>query len=393
MWNLNEDEAILNGLPLFHVGGAILLSLSAISHGTRILMPSPGGLRTPAVVENIWRLVERHKLTIMGGIPTSHVAFNQVPVGDADLSLLKYGFTGGSATPVQIEKEMIEKMGCKMLHLYGATEASISITMTPAGSEGVIGSEGIRLPYEELKIVRLESLESTPEECLPNESGVVLLKGPNVIPGYLDPSQNQGTLTDDGWLVTGDLGHLNEEGFLFLTGRSKDLIIRSGHNIDPSIIEESAMQHPAIAMAAAVGKPDEYAGELPTLYVQLNPGATTSPEDILVFLAENISERPALPKEVIVIETIPTTAVGKIFKPELRWDIAKKHFNQQLSYLKDEGLEVCAEVGESKSLGRICKVTLSGKTRRDKKSVEAEIAAKLGKYQYTQHEVVWEQNN
>jgi fatty-acyl-CoA synthase len=261
--------------------------------------------------------------------------------------------------------------------------------MTPAGAEGVIGSEGMRLPYESLKIVTLETLGTTHKACDPNESGAVMVKGPNVIPGYLDAAQDQGTFTDDGWLITGDLGHLNKDGFLFLTGRSKDLIIRSGHNIDPGIIEESAIRHPDIAMAAAVGKPDEYAGELPALYVQLNPGSTLSPGEIFEFLSENISERPALPKEIVIVETIPTTAVGKIFKPELRWDIAKKHFSRTLSYLEDAGLEVSVEVGESKVLGRFCKIALSGETPRDKKAIEAVIAAKLGKYQYTEHQVAW----
>lgn len=390
MWNIKESDSMLSGLPLFHVGGAFAASLAPLCQGADILIPSPGGLRSPVVVENIWRLVEKYKLTSMGGIPTSLVAMNQVPIGDADISTLRYGLSGGSALPVQVEREITEKMDRKIAHIYGATEATVCLALTPVGGDARIGSCGMRLPYEELKIVRLDTIGTTYKECPANESGVVMAKGPNIFPGYLNPEQTKGTLTGDGWLITGDLGYLDEDGFLFLTGRSKDLIIRSGHNIDPAIIEEAAVQHPAVAMAAAVGKPDEYAGELPVLYVQLTPEATASPEEIHSFLQDNISERPALPKEILIIDAIPTTAVGKIFKPQLRWEQAERHFQQQLSYLEEQGLSVKVKVGESSAQGTLCSVTLSSSNNVDQARIESEIAAKLEKNQYISFQVNWE---
>ena len=136
--------------------------------------------------------------------------------------------------------------------------------------------------------------------------------------GYLDPAHNEGALTDDGWLVTGDLGWLDEGGRLHLSGRAKDLIIRAGHNIDPRMIEDVLGDHPAVALCAAVGAPDAYAGELPVAYVTLRPGAQATEAELLAWTAERVGEPPARPKWLAVIDHMPVTNVGKLFKPALR---------------------------------------------------------------------------
>jgi len=327
-------------------------------------------------------------MTNVGGVPTSLSALTQIPIGDSDLSSVKYGLSGGMALPLQVEKDFTEKVGCKLIQLYGATEATMHMVQSPLGAVQKFGSVGLRLPYVELKVV-ISAHGNLFKMCQANEIGDVLIKGPGVFPGYLDKRQNQGTITEDGWLITGDLGYLDEEGFLFLTGRSKDLIIRSGHNIDPDIIEEALMEHPAVNLAAAVGKPDEYAGELPVAYVQLNKEATTTKEELLNFLADHISERPAMPKDIIIIDTMPTTAVGKIFKPQLRWDLAQKHFSQVLLPLEKESLKISIEVGESKTHGTLCKVFVSGSSSRDKNQIENEITACINKYQHIKPEIHW----
>jgi fatty-acyl-CoA synthase len=387
--NWGGADVILAGLPLFHVAGAMFDSLAAFSHGVEVVMPSPDGLRNPLIIQNYWRLVEKYKVTSAGGIPTNLVAQIQVPVGDSDISSVKYGRTGGMALPVQVERNFTEKVGRKLLKFYGATEAGLHVVQAPLAGEQKIGSIGIRLPYVELKVIKLDTLSTTFEECQTNEMGVVCVKSPGVFPGYMDKRQNQGTLTDDGWLIMGDLGYLDEEGFLYITGRSKDLIIRSGHNIDPGIIEEALMGHPAVAMAAAVGKPDEYAGELPVVYVQLKKKATATKEELISFLTGSISERPAMPKDVIVIDAMPTTAVGKIFKPQLRWNITQRHFSEILSPFEDERLKVSVEVGESKVHGALCKVILSGSPARDKSEIEKEITDILERYQHIKLEIQW----
>ena len=154
-----------------------------------------------------------------------------------------------------------------------------------------------------------------------DETGVICISGPNVFQGYLDDAHNHGVwfTTPEGqhWFNTGDLGRCDAEGFFWLTGRKKELIIRGGHNIDPRSIEDALAAHPAVAMCAAVGRPDIYAGELPVAYVQLRQGVSVSDEELLEHARQHIAERPAVPKALIVVDALPLTAVGKTFKPAL----------------------------------------------------------------------------
>jgi fatty-acyl-CoA synthase len=154
-----------------------------------------------------------------------------------------------------------------------------------------------------------------------DEAGIIAINGPNVFSGYLDVRQNEDLWIEiDGerWLNTGDLGRQDHNGYFWLSGRKKELIIRSGHNIDPKIIEDALHKHPAVALAAAIGRPDAYAGEIPVVYVQLQPGAVVSEQEVLEFAARNIPERAAIPKHVKISPSLPMTAVGKIFKPALQ---------------------------------------------------------------------------
>jgi len=166
--------------------------------------------------------------------------------------------------------------------------------------------------------------------CAAGESGILRVRGPNVGPGYTDARRNAGTFTDNGWLITGDIGHVDAEGRVFVTGRAKDVIIRGGHNIDPQLIEEALLQHPDVLMAAAVGEPDEYAGELPVAFVSLRPGATVTMQELSAFANERVPERPAWPKRIDVLPAIPMTAIGKVFKPKLRQLACERVLNERL---------------------------------------------------------------
>jgi len=143
------------------------------------------------------------------------------------------------------------------------------------------------------------------------------LRGPHVGPGYSDTARNAGTFEND-WLISGDLGHIDAEGRLFITGRAKDVIIRGSHNIDPSVIEDALMAHPEVAIAAAIGQPDAYAGELPVAYVTLKANATVDGEALRRYLGPIIGEPAALPRHVSVLPDLPMTPIGKIYKPALR---------------------------------------------------------------------------
>lgn len=179
-----------------------------------------------------------------------------------------------------------------------------------------MGSIGLRAPYEEIKIVKLDEEGNFIANCAPGEIGTLFLKGPHIFPGYKQQDKNLNIFDDAGWLNTGDLARIDQDNYIWLTGRAKDLIIRGGHNIDPASIEEVLLKHPAVEMACAIGQPDSYAGELPCVYVTINRPVDV--ETLLRFAKNNIAERAAVPTYIEIMPELPVTAVGKIFKPELK---------------------------------------------------------------------------
>jgi acyl-CoA synthetase (AMP-forming)/AMP-acid ligase II len=172
--------------------------------------------------------------------------------------------------------------------------------------------------------------------------GGVLVRGPQVFAGYVDEAHNRSAYVDGDWLDTGDLGRFDADRYIWLTGRAKDLIIRGGHNIDPAVIEEAMYQHPAVALAAAVGRPDRRLGELPVAYVQTKPGQAVDLDELQAFVRARVTERAAAPVELYDIPTMPVTGVGKIFKPALRLDAAQRAFARELADL-DAAVEVKAD--------------------------------------------------
>jgi len=276
-------------------------------------------MRDQMFVRNYWKIVEQHKVTLLAGVPTVISALLDVPLGDSDISSVRCMLTGGSPLPTELATQFEQRLGLPVRNILGMTECAGVISIIPFDAKRVPGSCGLRLPFTQIKVVRVENEVPQPNlECAANETGMVLIKGPNVSPGYTDRTKNIGTFTDDGWLISGDLGFISIAGELHLNGRAKDVIIRSSHNIDPAVIEEALLKHPAVQMAAALGAPDEYAGELPVAFVTLKPGHFTNETDLLQFVTPLIPERPAVPKSVTICDALPLTPIGKIFKPSLR---------------------------------------------------------------------------
>jgi fatty-acyl-CoA synthase len=311
-----EDDTVLNGFPFFHVGGTITVGLSVLAAGGHVVVPGPYGLRPPAVIANYWSIVESLRPTVIGGVPTSLAAMANSWVPGTTVSQIRMAGTGGAVCPTAVSSRFSAVTGIEVFETYGMTETAAAIAFNPGRGEPVAGSVGFRAPYSQTRIVSLEP--GAPRLCAAGESGLVQVRGPQVFPGYVDPAHNIGTLAEDGWLTTGDVGYLTEDQRLTLTGREKDLIVRSGHNIDPAVIEDVANRFEGVDISAAVGMPDQYAGEVPALFVVPQPGTDIDMAALRGFLEDNVNEPPARPKTVLVIDALPVTAVGKIFKPALR---------------------------------------------------------------------------
>ena len=326
------DDVIFSDYPMFHIAGAFGRGYFAVAHGMSIVIPTPMGARDKRFIENYWKFVDRFKITVFSGVPTTLAQLAKSrPAGENLSTLRRYMPTGSTAFPSEVGRQIEAAIGVRVLLTYGATEYTQNVTQAPRDGDPKYGSPGLRIPYTDVRVVELDDNGHIKRDCQIDEIGVVVVKGPSVTPGYLDPKYNAGIFTADGYFNSGDLGRFDRDGYLWLTGRVKDVIIRGGHNIDPTVIEETLLKHDEVMLAAAVSKPDAYAGELPIAYVQLVPNARVSADELRAFALERIPERAAAPKDVIVLDRIPLTDVGKPVKTWLRTDAARRAFREVLA--------------------------------------------------------------
>ena len=333
-FDVGPGDTSVNGFPLFHVAGSIVHGASYFYHGANLVLPTRTGFRNEGFMADWRRWAERLGVTVMCGVPTTMATQLAAPAGDADISRVRALFTGGTSLPTELAVAFEQGTGVAVRNGYGMTESGALIALAAYHAPRVGNTVGWRLPYVQVKAVEIgPDGESFTRDCGPGETGVLVIKGPNVAAGYSDPARDAGVFRDDGWLISGDLGFLDETGLIHITGRAKDVIVRGSHNIDPAAIEEAAAEHPAVALCAAVGEPDAYAGELPLLFVTPKAGATVDEAEMLEFLAARIHERPAMPKGVVVLDTMPATGVGKIYKPALRAMAVERRLGSVLSPL------------------------------------------------------------
>lgn len=320
---VSKGTVVLTGLPLFHVNAVLATGLYPLMKGAHVILATPQGFRGEGVIPDFWQIVAKHKVNFFAAVPTVYSALLNYPMKNHDVSSLEYGICGAAPMPVQVFKDFEAKTGIKILEGYGLTEGACVSSVNPPLGERKVGSIGMRLPMQHMKVVELSNDGSnTFTECPANEKGIIAISGDNVFQGYKIEAQNKGVWITDKqgkrWLNTGDLGYQDAEGYFYLTGRKKEMIIRGGHNIDPKSIEEVMYTHDAVAFAAAIGKPDSHAGELPILYVELKPDTAVTEDEIMAFAKAHILERAAVPKSVYIIEEMPLTAVGKVYKPDLK---------------------------------------------------------------------------
>lgn len=360
----------LCGLPLFHIFGVIILGIGAFASGNRIVLLTPAGFRNPEVIKNLWHHVARFNAFSFSAVPTVLTALAQIPTAEDDISCLNRISSGAAPLSPAFEKRFEEQYKVMITNGYGMTETTSLITRPPESQPP--GSVGLRLPYSQVRIVKLDGTRVI-SDCALGDTGVVLVKGPQVFAGYKDARDNQQAWIETEWFNTGDLGYLDNDGFLYLTGRAKDLIIRSGHNIDPELIEEPLNRHPDVLAAIAVGMPDPYAGELPMAFVVARPGSSVTASQLLAWCESEVSERAAIPKRIELIATMPMTAVGKIFRPLLREQISTQVLTE---HLKAEGIDAQVHCKADNKQGMTATIKLAS----DSAEVRDKVAAVLSPY-------------
>ena len=359
---LTADDVMLAPLPLFHVMACQVMLMGAVASGAHLVFPTPQGYRGEGVFDNLWKLVERYKVTFVVSVPTALAATMQVPV-NADISTVKTAFSGSAPLPLELFKRFEEKTKMTIVEGYGMTEATCLVSGNPVDGAKKVGSIGIPFPYTDVKIIKGTSEGEV--EAGVDEIGEICISNPGVYVGntYTEADKNKGLYYKDKYLRTGDLGRVDEDGYLWITGRSKDLIIRGGHNIDPAEIEEALLGHEAVAFAGAIGQPDAHAGELPCAFVELVEGGSATPEELLDFCKKNVTERAAQPKHIKIMDELPKTAVGKIFKPDLRKDAIIRIYDEALE--KAGSSARVTNVIDDKKRGLVAQVDTNGSSEDD----------------------------
>ncbi|MBI1493468.1 acyl-CoA synthetase [Halocynthiibacter styelae] len=324
------EDNVMCPLPLFHVFAVYPIMMSMIGAASHVIFPTPAGYRGDGVFDNFWKLCERYKVTFLVTVPTALSALMQRPI-DADISTLSGAFSGSSPLPLELYRRFEEATGVQIIEGYGLTEATCLVSCNPPGGNKKTGSVGMTFPHCDVKI--LKNGPDGPVECGTDEIGEICIDNPGVFEGstYTEVDKNHDLFHHDVYLRTGDLGRIDAEGYLFITGRAKDLIIRGGHNIDPAEIEEALAGHPAVGFVGAIGQPDGHAGEIPCAYVELVEGASVTSEELMAYAKEHIHERAANPKYIEIMAELPKTAVGKVFKPDLRKSAITRIYNAALT--------------------------------------------------------------
>ena len=352
-------DVILCPLPLFHVFAAYPILAGCLLSGAHMVLPTPAGYRGDGVFDNFWKLIERWGVTFMVTVPTAAAALMQRKV-NADISTLSGAFCGSAPLPVELFKRFQDVTSVEIIEGYGMTEATCLVSCNPKDGERKVGSVGIPLPYTDVKIFDCDATGKVKKEMAVDEIGEICVSNHGVVTGatYTEAEKNKNLFAKKKYLRTGDLGRMDADGYLWITGRAKDLIIRGGHNIDPALIEEALAGHPDVAFAGAIGQPDAKSGEVACAYVELVEGGTVSEDELMAYAQKHVPERAAHPKHMEILDELPKTAVGKIFKPDLRRLAITRVYNEALD--KAGIAAKVASVSEDKKRGLVAQLEKSG---------------------------------
>ncbi len=309
LFEFQETDVGVAVLPLFHVFGlSSVLNTSVRYGGTIVLIPR---FELDPVVEAI----ARHKCTIFSGVPTMYFGLLNMDTTGKDLSSLRVGVSGGAAIPGEVIKAFEEKFpGCVVLEGYGLSESTSTTTFNVNAEQRKVLSIGKPIWGVEVRVVDQNDQPLTPGE---ENVGEIVIRGHNIMKGYYKKPEATAEAFKGGWFHSGDLAFMDKDGYFFIVDRKKDLVIRGGYNVYPREIEEVLFEHPAVAEAAVIGKPDEKLGEEVLAIVALKPGASAEPDEIITFAKERLAAYK-YPREVRIVDELPKGATGKILKKELR---------------------------------------------------------------------------
>lgn len=303
------QERTLAALPFFHVFAMTAVMNFALQEGAEIvIMPR-------FVLDDAMKLIDKAKPTVMPGVPTMFIAMlNHPKLKTFDLSSLKYCVSGGAPLPVDVKDRFEKITGCKVVEGYGLSEASPSVTCNPVEGPVKSGSIGQPLPGT---IVSLRDLADPTQEVPLGEKGEICVKGPQIMKGYWKrPDETANQFVGD-FLRTGDVGIMDEEGFIFIVDRIKDLIICSGYNVYPRRIEDAIYELPAVEEVTVIGIKDQYRGEAPKAFIKLKAGMTATETDIRKHLEVKLS-KIEMPAQIEFRDALPKTMIGKLSKKELK---------------------------------------------------------------------------
>lgn len=313
---LTQDDVCLVGLPLFHVHAAIPASLSPFSVGAHVVLAGPDGYRNPALLRGLWDTVAQFGVTVFSAVPSVYGQLLQLPAPGPRSRSMRYVLCGSAPLPRAWHESFEAHTGVRLIEGYGLTEGTCVSALNPPQGASRPGSIGLRLPYQPWKIMLPDA--QPPQEAPQGERGLLWVRGPNVFIGYGDPALTRQVLSQDGWLDTGDLAWLDDQGYAYLCGRAKDLIKCNGHSVDPQAIEEVLLRLPGVASAAVVGRPDERSGELPVAFVVPQPDHCIDSLELLYACSQLLGDPVAQPAALWILNQLPLTAVGKVDKLLLR---------------------------------------------------------------------------
>lgn len=304
-FQLTEQDRSLLVLPLFHCNGLLISVLSALVAGGSVVVAPRFDAKT------FWDAVERHRPTYFSAVPTMYALVDAHTRRDVDTASLRFVACGGAPMPRDLIGRIEERFGVVLLEGYGLSECSVAATFNPIDGPRKPGTVGVPLPGQRVEI------EHEGIRVPQGSRGEVVISGPNLMRGYLGKPEETAMVLKNGWLHTGDVGYLDEDGYLVLVDRLKDMIIRGGENIYPKEIESVLYEHPAVLEAAVVGKPDDIYGEVPVAYVAIRSGATASAEDLREHCLSRLAKYKT-PREFVFLDSLPKNSVGKLTKGALR---------------------------------------------------------------------------